>query len=133
MLTTLKGCPPGQPGRVLIIEDNKDVANSLRLWLNLQGHEVRVAYTGPEGVRAGDEWRPDAIVCDIGLPGLDGYGVADELHRLLVTTTARLIAVSGYGSESDRERCREHGFDAHMTKPANLAALLRLLMSDCGP
>src|SRR5262245_26641494 len=70
--------------RVLIIEDNWDAADSLRKLLSLLGHEVRVAYTGPGGVREAQEWRPDMVICDIGLPGLDGYGVALELRRLSV-------------------------------------------------
>ena len=95
--------------------------------LQLAGHDVRVAYDGPDGVKAGYEWKPDAVVCDIGLPGLNGYEVADELHQRAVTPPAKLIALTGYGSDADRERAREHGFDAHLTKPADPDALLRLL------
>jgi signal transduction histidine kinase/CheY-like chemotaxis protein len=126
------GTPPAGPAqprrRVLVIEDNRDAAESLRMLLELLGHEVRVAHTGPDGVRAGDEWRPDVIVCDIGLPGLDGYGVALELGRLSVRSTARLIALTGYGDEDSRRRAAEVGFHHHLTKPANIDVLRQLLV-----
>src|SRR4051812_19841493 len=89
-------------GRVLVIEDNHDAAESLRLMLDIAGYEVRVAHDGPEGVQVADEWRPNVIFCDIGLPGLDGYEVADELHRRDVIPAAFLIAVTGYGAQEDR-------------------------------
>src|SRR5438270_3773156 len=114
-------------GRVLVIEDNRDAADSLRLLLETAGYEVQVAYDGPEGVELAHAWRPNAVFCDLGLPGMDGYGVADELCRRGLVPEAVLIAVTGYGTERDRERCREHGFLAHLTKPADPAELLELL------
>jgi CheY-like chemotaxis protein len=114
-------------GRILVIEDNRDAADTLRVMLEMAGYEVRVAYDGPEGVAAADAWRPNLVFCDIGLPGMDGYAVADELHRRDVVPTALLIAVTGYGSREDRERCGEHGFTAHLSKPAEPAELLELL------
>ncbi len=83
----LSQTPPSPPqaakaSRVLVIEDHQDAANSLRVLLELLGHQVRVAYTGLDGVEAAKEWRPDIVVCDIGLPGLDGYGVAQRIARL---------------------------------------------------
>jgi CheY-like chemotaxis protein len=113
--------------RVLVVEDNRDAAESLRLLLELYGYEVAVAYTGPAGVETAREWRPDAVLCDIGLPGLDGYGVVRALRRDPSTAAARVIAVTGYGSDEDRERSHEAGFDAHLTKPADPAALQELL------
>ncbi len=95
--------------------------------LELLGHRVRVAYTGPEGVRAAREGTPDVVLCDIGLPGLDGYGVAAEVRRDPATARARLIAITGYGSEDDRRRAAASGFDHLLTKPADPAVLLRLL------
>jgi CheY-like chemotaxis protein len=103
--------------RVLIVEDNRDQAESLRLLLQMRGFEVRVAYDGPEGVRAASEWHPDAVLCDIGLPGLDGYGVAAELRRNPATAAALLVAVTGYGSDEDQRRAWEAGFSVHVTKP----------------
>jgi CheY-like chemotaxis protein len=113
--------------QILVVEDNRDAADSMSLLLTLLGHEVRVAYTGPDGVLTALEWAPDVVVSDIGLPGLDGYGVARELRRNPVTANARLIALTGYGSEKDRRRAFESGFNYHLTKPADLAVLQGLL------
>jgi PAS domain S-box-containing protein len=118
----------GKPMRVLVVEDNRDAAESLRMLLELLGHEVRVAYTGPQGVQAAQGWRPDIVLCDLGLPGLDGYGVARELRLNPTTAQVRLLAVSGYGAEEDRVRSRQAGFDAHLVKPADPAELQRLLV-----
>jgi PAS domain S-box-containing protein len=117
----------GKPQRVLVVEDSPDAAESLRMLLELLGHKVGVAYTGPQGVQAAKDWRPDVVVCDIGLPGLDGYGVARELRRNPMTAQVRLLAVSGYGSEEDRQRSRQAGFDHHLVKPADPGELQRLL------
>ena len=121
--------PSKERRRVLVVEDNRDAADTLRMLLELQGHEVRVAYTGPDGVRAAEEWRPAVVVSDIGLPGLDGFGVARALRANPATAQARLIAVTGYGSEDDRRQARESGFDHLLTKPADPAALQQLLVA----
>jgi CheY-like chemotaxis protein len=113
--------------RILVVEDNRDAADSLRLLLELYGYDVTVAYTGPSGVETARECKPDIILCDIGLPGLDGYGVARELRRDPATARARMIAVTGYGGDEDRLRSQEAGFDAHLTKPADPTALQELL------
>ncbi len=113
--------------RVLVVEDNRDAADSLKMLLILFGYDVSVAYTGPSGVEAAKEWVPDVVLCDIGLPGLDGYGVARELRQNPATATTRMIAVTGYGGEEDRRRSQEAGFDAHLTKPADPTALQELL------
>jgi signal transduction histidine kinase/CheY-like chemotaxis protein len=113
--------------RVLVVEDNRDAADSLRMLLQLYGYEVTVAYTGPAGVAAANEWRPDVVLCDIGLPGLDGYGVVRALRRNPATAQARMIAVSGYGRDEDREKSQQAGFDAHLTKPADPDKLQELL------
>jgi two-component system CheB/CheR fusion protein len=119
--------PVGEHHRVLIIEDNRDGCETMQRLLECAGHEVKVAYTGPDGIRLADTWRPDFVLCDIGLPDLDGYHVADELRRKPHTSTAHLIAITGYGSPEDCERCRYHGFEQHFTKPADPEALLSLL------
>ena len=118
---------PGAHARVLIIDDNPDSADSLRLLLDLLGYDARAAYTGLEGVSAALEFAPDFVLCDIGLPGLNGYEVAAMLRHNPVTTRARLIAVSAYGSEEAQARSREAGFEHILVKPANLDVLLRLL------
>jgi signal transduction histidine kinase len=125
--------PPGERLRVLVVEDNRDAAESLRMLLELLGNEVSVAHTGPDGVRLAHEWQPDVVLCDIGLPGgLDGFGVATELRQDPATAKARLIAITGYGSDKDRERARRAGFDYHLTKPADPAALQQLLGRPAG-
>ena len=68
--------PPRERRRILVVEDNRDAADTLRMLLEMSGHEVRVAYTGPDGVRMAEEWRPAVVLSDIGLPGLDGFGLA---------------------------------------------------------
>jgi CheY-like chemotaxis protein len=88
---------------------------------------VAVAYSGPAGVQTAEEWHPDVVLCDIGLPGMNGYEVAGALRRNPATAKARMIAVTGYGSDEDRLRTRQAGFDAHLTKPADPAALQELL------
>ena len=113
---------PSQDGehlRILVVEDNRDSADSLRMVLELYGYEVNVAYTGPEGVKAAEEWHPNVVLCDIGLPGLDGYGVARRLRGNPATAKTRMIAVTGYGAEEDCYRSREAGFDRHMVKPVD--------------
>ncbi len=119
----------GKRLRVLVVEDNKDAADSMALFLGMLGHEVRLAATGPEGVEAARAWRPDVVLCDIGLPGLDGYGVARELRLHPTTARVRLLALTGYGTEEDRRRSREAGFDHHLVKPADPDELQRLLAS----
>lgn len=113
--------------RVVVIEDNRDSAESLRMLLTLLGHDVAVAYSGPDGVAAAVRHRPDVVISDIGLPGLDGYGVARELRHHPATSGARLIAVTGYGTEDDRRRVQEAGFDHHLVKPADPQTLEGLL------
>lgn len=116
-----------QRRRVIIVEDNQDAADVLRLLLDMHGYEVQVAHTGSEGVRLAKEWSPDVVLCDIGLPGLDGYGVATALRQNPATAQARLIAVTAYGSDADRQRCREVGFEQHLVKPVDIGVLLELL------
>jgi PAS domain S-box-containing protein len=118
---------PARRLRVLLVEDHRDAADSLRLVLEASGHRVEVAYTGPDGVRAAAASRPEVVICDIGLPGLDGYAVARALRRHPATAAARLIALTGYGTDDDRRRAEEAGFDDHLIKPADPAALEALL------
>jgi PAS domain S-box-containing protein len=119
--------PAGKKLRVLVVEDNKAAADMLRVLLELYGYDATVAYTGPAGVAAAKAWGPDVVLCDIGLPGLDGYGVVRELRKDPATAHARVIAVTGYGSDEDRRKSGEAGFDAHLVKPADPARLQELL------
>jgi CheY-like chemotaxis protein len=113
--------------RVLVIEDNQDAADTLRDLLALFGHQAEVAATGPAGVDAARRWPPDVVLCDIGLPELDGYAVARQLRADPLTAPARLVALTGYGRESDQRQAAEAGFDVHLVKPVGPELLKRLL------
>jgi CheY-like chemotaxis protein len=129
---TKQGPSPPAPAsarglRVLIIEDCVDAADALRELMELFGHQVQVAHTGPAGLELARQVRPDVVLCDLGLPGMDGYAVAAALRRDPATGSARLIAVTGYGHEEDRRRSAESGFHAHLTKPVELESLRAML------
>jgi CheY-like chemotaxis protein len=113
--------------RVLVVDDNRDGADAMRMLLELYGHEVRVAYDGLEGVQVTFESSPDIVLCDIGMPGLDGYGVARAIRKNPSTAQTRLIAITGYGSEQTQRLCKAAGFDRHFTKPIDPVVLARLL------
>jgi CheY-like chemotaxis protein/two-component sensor histidine kinase len=120
--------PRSESRKVLIIEDNMDARETLRAALELQGHQVEAAADGPAGIERLNSFGPDAIVIDIGLPGMDGYAVARAI-RAKTGTAARLIALTGYGLPEDEIKAAEAGFDAHLVKPADLARLSALLES----
>ena len=115
------------PRRILVVDDNMDAADSLALLLRLHGHEVEVLYDGLTALERAVESPFEAIVLDIGLPGLDGYQVAGRLRRLPHTAKVQLIALTGYGQEEDLRRSQETGFDIHLTKPVDLQTLFDLL------
>ena len=115
------------PRRVLVVDDNADAAASLALLLRFSGHEVHVAHDGEAALRLAQEVLPQAVLLDVGMPGLDGYEVARRLRRLPATSGAVLIAVTGYGAEADRSRARAAGFDHHLTKPVQLASVEDLM------
>jgi signal transduction histidine kinase/DNA-binding response OmpR family regulator len=116
------------PLRILIIEDNRDAAESLKTLLRLIGHEAEVAYDGAAGVKLAAEFQPDAVLCDIGLPGeFDGYRVALSLRQDAQFASTYLVATTGYDREEDRSQSRRAGFNAHLTKPVSLTDLQRLL------
>jgi PAS domain S-box-containing protein len=114
------------PLRVLVVDDNIDAASSLEMLLALNGHEVRSAHDGPKAVSIAEEWNPDVLLLDIGLPGMNGYEVASRLRAR--GFHGRLIALTGYGQEGDRRKSEQAGFDAHLVKPANPEELNRLLV-----
>ena len=112
--------------RFLVIEDNKDSAETLRALLALQGHEVDVALDGATGVELARSTLPDVILCDLGLPGMDGYGVARAIRAEHSLKHAYLVALSGYARPEDRQRTAQAGFDFHIAKPATLMQLREL-------
>jgi two-component system CheB/CheR fusion protein len=115
---------------ILVIEDNIDAGQSLADILELKGHSVRVARDGRSGLALAHELRPDVILCDIGLPDLDGYDLARSLRREEGLRGTRLIALSGYAQPEDRQRARDAGFDAHVAKPPDLDELMTVIARD---
>jgi signal transduction histidine kinase/CheY-like chemotaxis protein len=113
--------------RVLIVDDNRDSADSLATLLRLSGHETRAAYDGLEAVEAAITFRPHAILMDIGLPKLNGYEAARRIRERSMDADLVLVALTGWGQESDRRRSEEAGFDAHLVKPVDDGILTRLL------
>jgi two-component system CheB/CheR fusion protein len=109
--------------RVLVCDDNADAAASLALLLQLQGHEVVTARDGAEALEIAGAFHPEVALLDIGLPQMDGYELAQRMRAQNSHTKPALIALSGYGLEEDRNRSREAGFDAHLTKPVELEVL----------
>jgi len=107
----------GRGFRVLVVDDNVDACTMLSHFLRHQGYAVQTAYTGPAALQAALSWRPDAVLLDIGLPGLDGYEIARRLRREPATRNTRLVAITGYGQPGDVQLAREAGFDAHLLKP----------------
>ncbi len=124
--------PPSKSLHILIIEDNQDAADSLRILLEHARHQVVVAYSGPAGLEAAQQFRPDVVLCDLGLPGMDGLEVARALRELPNLEATRLIAMTGYGLESDQQQTREAGFEVHLTKPCNPEELLQILGTNGG-
>jgi CheY-like chemotaxis protein len=115
------------PRRILVVDDNRDAADSLALLLRLAGQEVRVAYDGPAALAVAAEFRPALAFLDIGMPGMDGYELAGRLRRVADLRGLTLVALTGWGQEEDRRRSRAAGFDQHLTKPVELAALRAVL------
>jgi CheY-like chemotaxis protein len=113
--------------RILVVDDNEDAALALSRLLETSGHTVYQAYDGPSSLEAAADHNPDVVLLDIGLPGLDGYEVAKRMRRDPVLAQMRLIALSGYCQEEDRQRSREAGFDHHLAKPTDYQELLALL------
>jgi len=118
--------------RVLVVEDNPDGADALRLLLELFGHRVRVAHDGPAALRAATAEVPDVVLIDIGLPGMDGYEVARRLREQAGLAHVTLVALSGYGREEDKARALAAGFHLHLTKPVD-PDRLKALMAELRP
>ena len=136
-LQILQNLPPSKPElpalsaqkdvRILVVEDNRDSAESLRKLLELCGYSVAVAYSSREGLEKAHSIRPDIVLCDIGLPDSDGYQLAAALRSDPATSRARLIAVTAYKTQEHRERSRQAGFQLHLVKPVKPEALLHEL------
>jgi PAS domain S-box-containing protein len=113
--------------RILVVDDNRDSAESLSRLLGLSGHRVWVAHDGAEAVEKASAERPDAVLLDIGLPKLNGYDACREILREAGGRTPFMVALTGWGQDEDRRRSKEAGFDAHLVKPPDFDALVKLL------
>jgi PAS domain S-box-containing protein len=135
-VTPAVGAPvsTGQPSnagapRVLVIDDNEDGSTMLAKALTHLGHDTRVAHDAPTALRLAAEFRPDVAVVDIGLPVMDGYELAAHLRRIPGLASLRLIALTGYSQDSDRQKSRAAGFDHHLVKPIDIEALEKVMAS----
>jgi CheY-like chemotaxis protein len=117
----------GPRRRILVVDDNADTANSMAMVLRRMGHDILTAHDGLEAVHAAATFRPEVILLDIGLPKMNGYDVAKQIRQQPWDKKVAIIAVSGWGQEEDKRRALEAGFDHHLTKPVEPAALGRLL------
>lgn len=115
--------------RVVIVEDNPDAAESLRRLLDLCGYQVLVAYTAEQGLSTVRDARPDVVLCDIGLPDMDGFSLAERIRSDASIADVKMIAVTAYGSDDDRMRSIDLGFLTHLVKPVEPGVLLRHLES----
>jgi signal transduction histidine kinase/CheY-like chemotaxis protein len=120
---------PGESYRIVLVEDNVDANDSMKSVLEMMGHEVFSAFDGTSGVALVCESKPRFVLCDIGLPGLDGYQVIARLREVVIPMPV-MIALTGYGQAEDRKRALAAGFDHHFSKPVDIEALLRLLAAE---
>ena len=121
--------PKVQRRRILVVDDNRDAGDSLAMILDALGSDVRIARDGPEAIAAFRAYEPSLVFLDIGMPRMDGYEVARTLRSLFPRHEATLVALTGWGQDKDRALAREAGFDGHLVKPAEIAALQALLES----
>lgn len=109
--------------RVLVVDDNADGAEMLAAFLDAKGYQTRVAYDGPGALRVAAEFQPELAFLDIGLPVMDGYELAARLRELPGLGSTRLVALTGYGQESDRRKTQAAGFQYHLVKPVDFEAI----------
>jgi CheY-like chemotaxis protein len=119
--------PSARHLRILVVDDNRDAASSLAILLGIAGHMTHTAHDGLAALEAARSHSPDAVLLDIGLPGLDGYEVAKRMREAHGGERLILVAITGWGQDADRRRSAESGFDAHLVKPVEGATLLELL------
>jgi PAS domain S-box-containing protein len=115
--------------RILVADDNVDAATTLASLLEMYGHDLRVAHDGPQGLQIAEQFHPEIVFLDIGMPGMTGYEVARRLRQMKALARSTIVAVSGWGTKDDRTRAEEAGFDMHFTKPVTVAHLSDFLTS----
>jgi CheY-like chemotaxis protein len=119
--------PTGPSLRVLVVDDNVDTVTTLALLVQESGHEVRTAYDGSAVLETALDYRPNLVLLDIGLPGFNGFEVARQLRQQPTLKNIVLVAMTGYGQDSDRKRSQEAGFDFHLVKPGDFGKVLEIL------
>jgi CheY-like chemotaxis protein len=125
---TATGVPAVQDKlKVLVVDDNRDVAASLAAFLQLLGHDVRVAHDGARAVELAEEFHPQTLLLDLGMPGMDGYEACRRIRKAAWSRNMRLIAITGWGQDEDRRKSANAGFDMHLVKPVNPETLAQLL------
>ncbi len=117
--------------RVLVVDDNRDAADSIALLLEVAGHEVRTAYDGPDALNLASVFKPDVVILDLGLPLMDGFEIARRIEAEAWGKDIALVALTGWGQQEDYRRTRDAGFDAHLVKPVAPEELLRVLQTLC--
>ena len=115
------------PGRVLVVDDNRDAAETLAMLLRRSDHAVAVAFDGHAALETLEQFAPEIVLLDIGMPGMDGYEVAQHMRARPCGRDVLLVALTGWGQAEDKQRAREARFDEHVTKPIDPATLARLL------
>jgi CheY-like chemotaxis protein len=113
--------------RVLVADDNRDSADACAVVLRLEGHQVRVAYSGSDALTIGAEFRPQMVLLDLAMPSMDGYAAARQIRASDWGSATTLVAVTGHGQAEDLRKTRENGFDHHLVKAADFSLLQRLL------
>jgi PAS domain S-box-containing protein len=119
--------PVGPARRILVVDDHQDSTDSLALFLRLRGHDVRTARDGPSALDEIERHRPEVVFLDLGLPGMSGYDVARRVRMMNEPGAPRLVALTGYGTDADRQKTRDAGFDVHLAKPVDPRAVDALL------
>ncbi|HKY90424.1 MAG TPA: PAS domain-containing protein [Nevskiaceae bacterium] len=122
---TIAHTPDTPSRRVLVVDDNRDAGQAVAVLLETFGHQVQMAASGFEALSVADRFRPEIVILDIGMPGMDGHEVCRRMRRTAWGSSAHLVALSGWGQESDRRQSLECGFDVHLVKPASVESLLR--------
>lgn len=118
--------------KVLVVDDNRDAANSLSMLVELHGHQVRTAYDGEEALALAGAFHPDLVLLDLGMPVMDGYQVCRQIRERPWGLRVVVVAITGWGREEDRLNTRRAGFDQHMVKPVAPAAIRALLTGLAG-
>ncbi|KAI3592130.1 Multidomain signal transduction protein [Cupriavidus sp. U2] len=125
---------PGHGGghgrRVLLVDDNRDAADSMSILLEMSGHQVTIAYDGMEAIHAAARVRPDVALIDLAMPGMDGFAVIHALRGMPALSGTRYVALTGFGQASDRDQTAAAGFDVHLVKPVELDVLLKVIAGD---